>query len=108
MHEHLAKIHRAAEGLAEATDIVAALEDQRPLIKRDAIGRLMQETNPLTGKPHSATSAEAVVESDAIYAAHRRSQRQAEVEKIFARAAYEAAVLAARAALTATPVLEAA
>ncbi len=94
----LTRLQHAAEGLVEATDVVAALEDQRAEQKRNAILRLMQETNPLTQKPHSASSAEAVVETDATYAQHRRAQREAEANKIYARATYECAVLRARAA----------
>lgn len=40
---------------------------EKSLQKMNGIRRLMQETNPLTGKAHSATSAEAVVETDATY-----------------------------------------
>lgn len=109
-HRHLIEvdaavqgIKTATEGLVEARDIVAALEDQRPLKKRDAILRLIGTENPLTGKPHSASSAEAIVESDPAYAAHRLEQRRAEADVLFARANYEIALLKAK-ALVATEV----
>jgi hypothetical protein len=43
----------------------------RPAEKAAAIQRLMQQTNPLTGKPHSASSPEAVVETAQNYWAFR-------------------------------------
>lgn len=67
------------------------LEDMRPRVKRDAIQRLMGHDNPLTNKPHSASSAEAVVETDDIYSRHRAKQRDATVDTIIGRAAYDAA-----------------
>ena len=68
------------------------LEDQRPIKKLAAIVRIMQSgENTLTGKPHSASSAESQVETDDAYAAHRRQQLDAAVTAILCRARYEAA-----------------
>jgi uncharacterized protein YajQ (UPF0234 family) len=84
-------IEQAAERLALATKTEMELEDFRPILKSQAIRRLMATENPETGKPHSASSAEKVVEVDAEYAAHRRDQYNAVVETIRARGEYEAA-----------------
>ncbi len=68
------------------------LEDLRAVRKITAIGRIMQgEPNPLTGKPHSASSAETFVETDEQYAALRKQQRDATMTTIMTRARYDAA-----------------
>lgn len=96
--------------LERATDYAAnrayelKLEDGRPAEKLAAIQRIMGAPNMLTGKPHSASSAEAIVETDLAYAAYRARQRDAVVDVILSRAQYEAAVFQCRAA-SAAPVL---
>lgn len=95
----IAQVTAAGERLAQAAARVQELEDARPMIKSAAIRRLMTTTNEETQKPHSASSAEKIVESDAEYFAHRQLQRDAEVEKHRAYAAYEAARLDARLAV---------
>ena len=62
------------------------LENDRPILKRQAIMRLMGSENPLTtsaDKPklRSASSAEAIVESDPEYMAHLGAQRTVVFEK---------------------------
>jgi hypothetical protein len=99
--KRIADIIGAGERLALAVRTVQELEDTRPLVKSDAIRRLMGMTNPETGKPHSASSAEKIVESDGEYLAHRRQQANAEVEKHRAFARYEASKLQARLAVAA-------
>ncbi len=94
--EMLGRIERAGEALADAAEREAELEDYRAGEKSAAILRLMQGANPLTGKAHSASSAEAVVETDAEYAAYRARQRKATVATIHARVAYEVAKSRAR------------
>lgn len=89
-------IINAGDRLAEAKERELRLEDERPAHKMAAIARLMQGTNPLTGKAHSASSAEAVVETDAAYAAYRTAQREATVATIKARAYYEVCIARAR------------
>jgi hypothetical protein len=84
-------IETAAERLAKAVRAEMELEDYRPIVKSQAIRRLMATENPETGKPHSASSAEKVCETDAEYSAHRRDQYAAVVETIRARAGYEVA-----------------
>jgi hypothetical protein len=87
----IAAMHAAAAALGAAKADELGLEDQRALVKRDAIKRLMQTTNELTGKPHSASSAETVVEGDEEYALHRAAQRVAAIESQVAWAKWEAA-----------------
>lgn len=94
-------LYDAADRYADALNYVAQLEDERAKVKEAAILRLMQQPNPLTSTPekpklHSASSAEAVVEQDAEYAAHRAKQRAAEVDKWAALAGFDAARLRAR------------
>ena len=92
----------AAELYAKARAAEMELEDNRPAHKQVAILRIIKSgPNPLTGKPHSASSAEAVVETDAGYAAYRKLQREAVITAITAGGNYEAAKFRAR-FLTAT------
>ena len=86
----------AGNALAQATAREMELEAGRALEKASAIRRLMDgEPNALTGRPHSASSAEAIVEADAQYAAYLAHQRDAVIAKITAQAAYDSAVLVA-------------
>jgi hypothetical protein len=62
------------------------LENDRPILKRQAILRLMGQENALTStadkpKLHSASSAEAIVEADPEYMAHLGAQRTVVFEK---------------------------
>jgi hypothetical protein len=95
----IASIEDAAREMAIAQDRVTRFEDERAPLKAAAIKRLMSQTNDLTGKLHSASSAEAVVELDADYAAYRAMQRDAEVERHRTVAAYEIAKITARLAV---------
>lgn len=72
------------------------LEATRGLVKSEAIRRIMEQENPDTGKPHSASSAEKIVESDSAYAAHLKAQRQTVFEKNAAWAQVEVARLRVR------------
>lgn len=76
----------AAERAAEAKNRCDALEDQRALIKADAIKRLME-----AGVATSASAAEKIVERDELYMAHRGEQRGAEIERWRSLGQYEAA-----------------
>lgn len=69
------------------------LEDQRPLKKSEATTRIMGTPNPETNKPHSASSAKDVVESDDRYMEHRRLQYDAVVDEETARGKFKASVL---------------
>lgn len=89
-------IGRAARHLGHTTHVVLTLEDGRAMMKSAAIRRLMEIENPETKKVHSASSAEKVVELDEEYAAYRAKQADAEVSRIEAQGAYDAAVLNAR------------
>jgi len=82
--ESIQRVRDAARALGEAR----AAEDERPLVKRDAITRLMA-----AGRAASVTAAEKVVEEDEAYAAHRASQRAAVVATQVAWGEWEAAKL---------------
>lgn len=92
-------VEAAGRRYAEAVDRELALEVARVTIKREAIGRIMRDSNPLTGKPHSASSADAVVEMDADYAAHLQAIRAAVMEKNLALTGLTTAKLRADLAL---------
>ncbi len=85
------QLERAADRLAVALTNVALLEDNRALVKRDAIKRLVE-----SGACSSPSAAEKVVEADEAYANHRATQRDAEYERHRAIAGFEAAKLSAR------------
>lgn len=97
MHPLVLNISNAARSLAAAVEAEQALEDARIGIKMAAVERIMQAgDNPMTGKPHSFSSAEAVVGTDPAYAAHLAAQRAAVKERILARGQYDVALAAAR------------
>ena len=93
--QSIQRVRDAARALGEARAYEQALEDERPLVKRDAIRALLQTANDLTGKPHSASSAETVVESHEPYAAHRRRQAEAVLAAQVAWGEFKAAELEA-------------
>lgn len=86
----IAAIDAAASWVADALNTIARLEDERALIKPEAIRRIMES------RGIAATPAEKIVEADPEYAAHREKQRDAEVVKWAAAAAYESAKLTAK------------
>lgn len=95
--DYAKQIEAAGDALAEAVKTEMALEDTRPQIKFAAIERIMAAgDNPLTGKPHSFSSAEAQVHIDQTYVDFLARVREATVTRIRARAQYEAALAAAR------------
>ena len=89
--EAIARVLDRATEYATARADEMALEDHRAIVKQDAILRIMQVPNILNGKPHSMSSAEAIVETDEEYRAHRRTQREAAIACIMTRARYDAA-----------------
>lgn len=78
-------IEAYSDRLALACRAEMELEDERPIVKADAVRRIMARDSI------AATPAEKIVETDAEYAAHRRRQYDAVVEKQRAFGAYEAA-----------------
>lgn len=86
----IAALDAAASWLADALNTVARLEDERALIKADAIRRLVE-----SGVATSPSAAERVVERDDEYMAHRAKQRDAEYQKWHAVASFEACKLTA-------------
>lgn len=93
------EIEQAAKALGDAIATEQALEDNRCIAKSAALQRIMLTENPLTKKPHSASSAEAIVETDAEYAGYRAAQRRAVVASYEARGAFESAKLRAKLAV---------
>lgn len=90
-------IHKTAEKYAAAVKHEMELEDIRASIKMAAIKRIMDAgDNPLTGKPHSFSSAEVLVNTDKEYAAHLAQQREAAVARILAKAEHDAALIEGR------------
>jgi hypothetical protein len=90
-------INAAARNLADAVAHEQSLEDARANVKLAAIERIMKSgDNSLTGKPHSFSSAEAVVNTDSEYQAYLERQRDAVRARILAKGAYDAATAAAR------------
>ncbi len=87
----IAAVIGAARTYAGAKRRETDLEDARPLIKSEAISRIMGLVDPQKQKPYSATAAEALVGTDAAYTLHREEQADAAVETIMAKAQYEAA-----------------
>lgn len=87
-------IENAGVKLAKAVKREMTLEDDRINHKMAAIERIMAAgDNKLTGKPHSFSSAEALVNSDPAYADYLEQLRNAAEERIIARAGYDAAVV---------------
>lgn len=83
--------------LAVAVASETNLENSRHGVKLAAIERIMKSgDNPFTGKPHSFSSAEAVVATDLVYAQHLEDLAKAQYNRILARAKYDAALAAAR------------
>jgi hypothetical protein len=87
----------AARLLADAVAAEQALEDNRINVKLAAIDRIMSAgENQFTGKPHSFSSAEALVNTDSDYQAYLERQRDAVRRRILAKGTYDAANAAAR------------
>lgn len=95
----IAHLEYAAEKRANCVAAVMELEDARPLVKSRCIAAMIGTENPETQKPHSASSAEKIVESHPEYAEHRREQIAAEVRKLMAFGEYDAAKLRAQLAV---------
>lgn len=87
----------AAANLAEATYRETELEDNRITAKIAAIDRIMSAgENQFTGKPHSYSSAESIVNTDEEYQAYLAKLRSATRDRILARGNYDACLAAAR------------
>lgn len=97
MSNYANKIEQAATTLADAVVHEMELEDTRHVVKLNAIEYIMGSgDNKLTGKPHSFSSAEALVHTDDSYAEHLTKLRHAARDRILAKGRYDAAVAAAR------------
>ena len=97
MSDYATKIEQAAVTLADAVVHEMELEDTRHVVKLNAIEYIMGSgDNKLTGKPHSFSSAEALVHTDDSYAAHLTKLRHAARDRILAKGRYDAALASAR------------
>lgn len=92
-------VDAASNRLGRAIVAEMTLEDARALEKSAAVRRLMGTPNPETDKPHSASSAEKVVESDEEYMGYRRRQYEAVIETQRAHGAFASAKLRAKLAV---------
>lgn len=89
------KIVAAGNELADAVFYEMKLMDERHVVKMQAIDDIMASgDNPKTGKPHSFSSAEALVESHRDYAAHLSKLREAARDRVIAKAKYDGAYVA--------------
>lgn len=93
------RITMAGDMLGRAMAREAETQSQKGPKKAEAIRRLMGTPNSLTEKPHSASSAEAVVELDPEYFTFLKECRIAIAERYEAQANYDAAVLRAQLAV---------
>lgn len=94
---HVQDILDRGTELAVSVTRETTLENGRHAVKLAAIERIMKAgDNPMTGKPHSFSSAEAAVSLDAEYSRYLDNLAQAQHERIIARARYDAALAAAR------------
>ena len=87
----------AATALADAVRRESEPEDNRISVKMAAVERIMKSgDNPLTGKAHSFSSAEALVNTDNAYSDYLGQCRDAMHARIIARGNYDAALANAR------------
>jgi hypothetical protein len=98
--EAIITFERAGESYARLVGREMDLEADRHAQKQAAIRRVMQGINELTAKPHSASSAEAIVETDLEYRDYLRQQTDTVVQKNLALTAAQSARLRAMLALT--------
>lgn len=97
MRDIVKQIEEAYEKYATAAEAEMLLEDGRAEVKNAATQRIMQAgDNPLTGKPHSFSSADAIVNTDAEYAEYLAKVRAATIARIRARGVVDAALAAVK------------
>ncbi len=85
----ISEYHKWRLVYADGVKLEAEYEADRCMHRRSAILRLMSGTNPLTGNPHSASSAEKIVEADEEYSGYLSQQRQVVLSKNRAHAEAE-------------------
>lgn len=91
------QITKTSEQYAQMVENEMSLEDGRIKVKMEAVQRIMHSgDNPLTSKPHSFSSAEAIVNTDHMYSDYLAKVREAAVNRILARGNLDAALAAAR------------
>lgn len=95
MEKAQATLTRAGEAYATALAEESRLHSLRGLEKAQAIGRIVGTEDPLTGRAHSATSAEKVVEQDGAYSLFLSECRASVITRIQRETEYENAKLTA-------------
>ncbi len=90
---------RARHSYADAVRVEQQMEADRVVVKHSVIGRIMQTTNELTGKPHSATSAESAAPLDEEYRSFLLNARNVVHAKLRAETAFRSADLQAQLAI---------
>ena len=94
--EAIARVRQAGAAYALRIAAEAALLREKPAAKAAAIGRLMATENGLTGRAHSCTSAEAIVEMDPAFHDFCRRITEATCEREMSRTELIAARLEAQ------------
>jgi hypothetical protein len=96
----IVRVREAGAGYSLAIAGEAALLQEKPIRKQQAIARLMGTENPLIpGKAYTCTSAEAVIETDPAYLTFAQQITEATCERELARTGLIAARLEAQLAL---------
>lgn len=95
MREHppveqaISRFMSASIALQHATRVEVEGERRKPVMRRNALLRLVGSLNPLTEKPHSASSAEPLVNDDAEFSAFLRGCTDAVIDRMAAETAVE-------------------
>lgn len=93
----LKNIADATEHYAQSVANEMSVEDGRTAVKMAAVQRIMAAgDNPMTNKPHSFSSAEAIVNTDRDYSDYLAKLRETVSNRILARGRYESALLEAQ------------
>jgi CelD/BcsL family acetyltransferase involved in cellulose biosynthesis len=85
------KFHAASEDLQHCTRVEMLGEAGKPVQRRDALLRIVGTDNPLTGKPHSASSAETVANEEPVFSLYLRACTDAVISRMKAETAVQAA-----------------
>lgn len=103
VEEAIADYEEAAEKYLGAFAAEARVADQGPELKHQLITKLLGTDNPLTGKPHTATSAADALAMHTTWGAHVSSKRSATTTRLACELQMRVAYLRALAAVNASP-----
>jgi hypothetical protein len=99
INELIERFTAAHEAYVDFTVQEMECDDHKPVVKHTAIMSILGTENVATKKPHTYSSAEAIVETDAGYAEFLKKRRDVIASKMKARGDMEAAAFRVRAAL---------